>query len=122
MATPEETQMPATTIHLAIQDWIAASNRHNADAYLSFFAEDAVLDDPSVGRAFIGKQGIAEYFQSYFIEYETQTRLVELQEQDGLVHVEVDFAGKFPGGQTGGIFDLAFTQDGLIHHVWADLS
>lgn len=103
-----------------VEEWIAAANTHETDRYLSYFTDDAVLDDPSVGRVFEGREGIADYFESYFIGYHTHTRLVRVDAEDGYLHVEVEFTGDFPGGRTGGIFDLTFAGATLAH-VRADL-
>lgn len=82
---------------------------------------DAILDDPSVGRKFIGHDGIREYFNNYFIGYETQTRLVKLETDDNdAVHLEVEFTGTFPGEKLGGLFEMTF-KDGKIATVIADL-
>lgn len=114
--------MPETTIdHDAlVTQWIAAANSHDTARFLTFFTADAVIDDPSVGDIFDGEEGVGRYFDSYFIGYNTQTRLVRTEPRDGILHVEVDFTGDFPGGQTGGIFDIAFDRD-KISHVRADL-
>jgi ketosteroid isomerase-like protein len=81
-----------------VAEWIAAANSHDIDRYLSFFADDAVLDDPSVGRAFPGKEGVAEYFTAYFIGFDTQTRLLGTEPRGTVLHVEVESTGSFPGG------------------------
>jgi len=105
-----------------ITSWLEATNSHRADAYLAFFTKDAVLDDPSVGEVFKGRSGIKKYYDSYFIGYNTQTELVSIEPRAEFVHVEVNFTGDFPGGQTGGIFDMTFAPDGLISHIRADLT
>ena len=104
-----------------IERWIAAMNTHDAADFLMFFTDDAVLDDPSVGRRFEHREGIKEYFDAYFVGYNTQTRLVRMTSEGSHAHVEVDFTGDFPGGQTAGIFDVTFTADklSLVH---ADLA
>lgn len=104
-----------------IRKWIAISNTHDKAKYLAFFTDDAVLDDPSVGRKFKGKTGIGKYFDAYFIGYNTKTRLVSIEPEDGHLHVEVHFTGDFPGGKTGGIFDLTFKGE-KISFVHADLA
>jgi ketosteroid isomerase-like protein len=114
--------MPVTEHDTSIAEWIAAMNTHDSAAYLAFFTDDAVLDDPSVGEVFEGHAGINEYFQSYFVGYNTQTRLLSTEPRDGHVHVEVEFTGKFPEGRIGGIFDLTLTAEQKITHVRADLS
>jgi uncharacterized protein (TIGR02246 family) len=114
--------MPTTTEqHAVVEDWIAAIDSHDLERYLAHFTEDAVLEDPSVGSRFVGRDGIAQYFRSYFIGYNTRTRLLRTETQGEMLHVEVDFTGDFPGGQTGGIFDLTFDGD-RIAAVTADLA
>ncbi|MFJ4849409.1 MULTISPECIES: nuclear transport factor 2 family protein [unclassified Streptomyces] len=118
--------MPTVDHQDIITEWIAASNTHDAGTYLKFFTEDAVLDDPSVGRTFDGVAGIKEYFDAYFIGYRTTTRLqsvtpVPAATGAGYLHVEVDFTGDFPGGHTGGTFDITFSGD-KIAHIRADLT
>lgn len=103
-----------------LDGWLDATNSHNVDRYLAFFTEDAVLDDLSVGRTFEGREGIAEYYDAYFIGYQTTTRLVSTEDRDGTLHVEVLFTGTFPGGETGGVFDIRFDGD-RIEHIRADL-
>ncbi|WP_458844594.1 nuclear transport factor 2 family protein [Flavobacterium hauense] len=108
-------------IHTFINDWIAAGNAFDVEQYLEFYWADAILDDPSVGRKFIGHEGIKDYFQDYFIGYNTQTRLVHLQIKDDIfVHLEVEFIGDFTEGSIGGMFDLTF-KNNKIAFVKADL-
>ena len=108
-------------IQTIIGDWITAGNAFDTDKYLSFYAEDAVLDDPSVGKKFNGHKGIKTYFDSYFIGYNTQTKLVRLDTTgDNTAHIEVQFTGDFPEGEIGGTFDLAF-KTGKITFATADL-
>lgn len=113
--------MSSTEHDTTIAEWIAATNTHDSAAYLAFFTEDAVLDDPSVGDVFEGRTRINEYFQSYFIGYDTQTRLVSTEPREGYLHVEVEFTGSFPERRIGGIFDVTLTPERLIQHVRADL-
>jgi ketosteroid isomerase-like protein len=103
-----------------ISDWIAATNSHDTARFLTFFTPDAVLEDPSVGEVFEGHEGVGQYFDSYFVGYNTQTRLVRMEPRDGILHIEVDFTGDFPGGQTAGTFDITLVGD-MISHVRADL-
>lgn len=101
-------------------DWIATGNSYDTEKYMQHYLKDAVLDDPSVGKKFIGQKGIREYFTSYFIGYKTQTRLVKLTTQDNKAYMEVEFTGEFPEGKLGGSFDFTF-KDGKIATVKADL-
>lgn len=72
------------------------------------------------GRVFDGAAGIGEYFESYFVGYETHTRLVRVDDEGDHLHVEVEFTGSFPGGRTRGVFDLTVVGAKLAH-VRADL-
>jgi ketosteroid isomerase-like protein len=104
-----------------LKAWIAAANAYDTDQYLSFYLTDAVLDDPSVGRKFTGHKGIKTYFNSYFIDYKTQTKIIKLNiENEDRAHVKVAFSGEFPEGHIRGTFDLVF-RNGKIAHVTADL-
>jgi ketosteroid isomerase-like protein len=101
-------------------DWLEISNSYNTENYLAKYQEDAVFDDPSVGRKFIGHEGIREYYTSYFIGYKTQTKLVKLDIQENNAHLEVEFTGEFPEGKIGGTFDFTF-QNEKIATIKADL-
>lgn len=107
-------------IETFLLDWIDAGNSYNAERYLEKYLEDAVLDDPSVGRKFEGHKGILDYYTRYFIGYETQTRLTKLDIKENRAYLEVEFTGTFPEGKIGGMFDITF-KDGKIATVKADL-
>jgi len=108
-------------IKTLINDWITASNAFDTKKYLELYLDDAVLDDPSVGRKFVGHEGIKEYFQSYFIGYNTRTEVVKLKIHDEQhAHLEVKFTGDFPEGTIWGTFDFAF-KNKKIETVKADL-
>lgn len=104
-----------------IKDWITAGNQYDTNTYLGFYQPDAVLKDPSVGNTFKAHKGIKHYFDSYFIGYQTQTRLVKLTIHDEAhAHLQVEFTGEFPEGKIGGVFDFTF-REGKIAYVKADL-
>jgi len=108
-------------IKLFIDDWLSLSNAYDTEKYLEKWHKVAVLDDPSVGQVFKGHSGIKKYFESYFIGYKTQTRLIKLEIiADNEAHIEVEFTGEFPGNKIGGIFDFTF-KDGKIEKAKADL-
>jgi len=107
-------------IEKLIKDWIAVANSYDTEKYLEFYLIDAVLDDPSVGRKFIGHDGIKDYFVSYFIGYQTQTELKKLETKDNSAYLEVEFTGEFPEGKIGGRFEFTFKDD-KIEFVKADL-
>lgn len=107
-------------IQTFIQDWLASGNAYDTDTYLNKYNENAVLNDPSVGRKYIGRQEIKDYFTSYFIGYKTQTKLVKLTTDKNKAYLEVLFTGTFPEGTIGGTFDFTF-KNGKIATVTADL-
>jgi ketosteroid isomerase-like protein len=104
-----------------IENWLTVSNNYDTEKYLDFFLTEAVLNDPSVGREFKGHNGIRNYFESYFIGYQTQTKIVKLDIKDeNHAHLEVEFTGNFPEGVIGGMFDFTFEND-KIAFIKADL-
>jgi ketosteroid isomerase-like protein len=50
-------------IEAFLADWIKTGNDFDTKKYLGFYLDDALLDDPSVGRKFSGHNGIKEYFE-----------------------------------------------------------
>ena len=107
-------------IETFIKNWIAVSNSYDTKKYLEFYNEETMLDDPSVGRKFVGKDGIKEYFVSYFIGYKTHTELRKLEIKENSAYLEVEFTGDFPEGKIGGSFDFTF-KNNKIDFVKADL-
>ncbi|OCB78314.1 hypothetical protein B0A79_12245 [Flavobacterium piscis] len=108
-------------IEKIIDQWILASNNYDTEKYLEFYDNEAVLDDASVGRKFVGIKGIRNYFESYFIGYQTQTKKVNLKvKDDANAYLEVLFLGDFPEGEIGGFFDFKF-ENGKIIFISADL-
>src|SRR3546814_5381444 len=97
-------------------------NTSDIATYLSYFTADAVLHDPSVGERFVGHEGIGEYFTRYFVAYNTTTRLLRVTPRDSQFHVEVHFSGDFPGGQTGGLFDVSVKggKNSFVHEIGRD--
>jgi len=82
---------------------------------LEKYLKNAVLDDPSVGKVFNGHAGIRKYFGDYFINYQTQTGLIELDIiNDNEAHMEVEFTGEFPGNKIRGTFDFIFKSNKII--------
>lgn len=103
-----------------IADWLKWSNAFDTEQYLTMYCQDAILDDPSVGKKFIGHKGIKEYFTSYFIGYKTKTKLIKLTTRTHAAHLEVEFTGEFPEGKIEGTFDFTF-KEGKIATVKAYL-
>lgn len=104
-----------------IQEWIKVSNSYDIEKYLSMFNSDAILNDPSVGKKFKAHKGIRQYFETYFIGYNTQTALRRLTiKSEAEAFVEVEFKGDFPGSILDGSFEIRFEHE-KISFVKADL-
>lgn len=104
-----------------INDWIEAGNTFDTEKYLGFYLADAVLEDPSVGRKFSGQKEVEEYFNSYFIGYNTHTEIVRLDISDeNQVYLEVKFTGDFPEQEIGGSFEITI-KNSKISYLKADL-
>lgn len=103
-----------------VAGWLAAGNRFDKNQYLTYYTDEAKLEDISLGTTFVGHEGIGAYFTEYFIGYETQTRLLKLNIGTNTAKLEVEFTGSFPERQIGGKFELRF-RDGKIDRATADL-
>ena len=104
-----------------IASWIEATNSYDTARYLSYFSDGAVLDDPSVGGEHNGLNRIQEYFESWFVGLNTQTRLLDVTLQDDRYRVEVHFTGDFPEGEADGVFVITF-EGNRFSRVWAELA
>lgn len=108
-------------IHDFISNWAEAGNAFDTNKYLNFYDRDAILDDPSVGKKFSGHEEIKEYFDNYFIGYNTHTEIVQLKIIDEHhAYLKVKFTGDFPEGTIGGTFEFTF-NNGKISYLKADL-
>ena len=98
-----------------IKDWISSMNAYDTKTFLEKWHKTAVLDDPSVGQVFKGHSGIKKYFESYFIGYKTQTRLLKLNMiGENAADIEVEFIGEFPEGRINGTFHLTFQESKIV--------
>lgn len=103
-----------------IERFIQTANAFDIEAALSLFAADAVIDDVSVGDAFVGRDGVRLYLDRFFVGYNTASRLLSLEEPDEFhAVVRLDFTGDF--GHETGILKMAINSDGLIEQIDADL-
>lgn len=103
-----------------VETFIRAANAFDVAAALSLFSTDAVIDDVSVGDAFVGSDGIRDYLERFFVGYDTSSKLLSLEQLDGLhANVRLDFTGDF--GHEIGILKITINPDGLIERIEADL-
>ncbi len=103
-----------------VQQFIKAINQFDVKTALTLFANDAVIDDISVGRKFKNKAGVQTYLDTYFVGYKTKTKLESLKLVDKTHAIaQVDFAGDF-GHETGAL-KFTINVDGLIVLIDAHL-
>lgn len=103
-----------------VESFIATANAFDVEGALSLFAPDAVIDDVSVGDAFVGRAGVRIYLERFFVGYNTASRLLSIETLDAFnANVRIDFRGDF--GHEIGILKIATSSDGLIGRIDADL-
>ena len=103
-----------------VEKFIQTANAFDIDGALSLFAPDAVVEDVSVGHAFVGRENIRDYFERFFVGYNTASRLLSLQQPDDhTAIIRLDFTGNF--GHEIGILNITINADGLIERIDADL-
>lgn len=103
-----------------VESFIATANAFDVEGTLSLFAPDAVVDDVSIGDAFVGRTGVRVYFERFFVGFNTASRLLSIETLDAFnADVRLDFTGDF--GREIGILKIATGSDGLIEHIDADL-
>ena len=112
MAQNEDKGMKEISIEKIIRQFINATNEFDVRAALELFADDAVIDDVSVGKKYKNIAGVRKYLGKFFVGYHTVTRLESLVLNDRDATAHVDFTGDF-GHETGGL-NVTINSDGLI--------
>lgn len=112
--------MKKVSVRKVVQQFINATNEFDVKAALALFADDAVIDDVSVGEKFKKIAGVRKYLEKFFVGYHTVTKLESLKVlNDRNAKAQVDFTGDF-GHETGGL-NFTFNSDGLIMAIDAHL-
>ena len=103
-----------------IQQFIEATNAFDVDTALALFADDAVIDDVSVGEKFSNTAGIRTYLEKFFVGYHTVSKLKSVEVLDDRhVKARLDFTGDF--GHETGVLNVTTNANGLIVAVDAYL-
>jgi hypothetical protein len=103
-----------------VNKFIRLANAFDIEGTLALFTPDAVIDDVSVGSAFIGTEGIRRYLEQFFVGYKTASKLLSLEQAHDLVAlVRLDFTGTF--GHEIGSLKIQANAAGLIERIDADL-
>jgi ketosteroid isomerase-like protein len=112
--------MEKKTIEEAVRQFINAANEFDVETALQLFAENAIIDDESVGDKFQNATGVRKYLETFFVGYKTVTKLESLEViNPNYAKAKVDFKGNF-GHETGGL-NITLNQDGLIEVIDAYL-
>ena len=102
------------------ESFLRCTNAFDLDGALRLFTPDAIIDDVSVGDAFVGAKGIRRYLEQFFVGYKTASRVLSSKQLDDSKTVaRVDFTGDF--GHEIGTLKFAVNADGLIERIDADL-
>lgn len=103
-----------------VDTFIRTANAFDVEGAMVLFTFDAVIDDVSVGDAFVGIEGIRLYLEKFFVGYKTTSKLLSLRQLDNSnAIVRLDFMGDF--GHEIGTLKITINSDGLIQRIDADL-
>lgn len=104
-----------------ITNFINAANNYDTQGFLATFSNDAIIKEDSLGKLLVGKNEIQHYFESYFIDYQTQTEILTYTTSENIIDMKVLFTGNFPGGEINGLFKFSLNDEGQISNLEADL-
>lgn len=103
-----------------VDTFIRTANAFDVDGAVALFASEAIIDDVSVGDAFVGTEGIRLYVERFFIGYKTASKLLSLEQLDDFsASARLDFTGDF--GHEIGTLKITINSEGLIERIDADL-
>jgi hypothetical protein len=103
-----------------IDKFIQTTNSFDVEEALALFTADAVIDDVSVGDAFVGTAGIRLYLMQFFVGYKTASTILSIEQLNEFAAVvRVDFTGDF--GHEVGSLKFKTNSARLIERIDADL-
>lgn len=103
-----------------VDTFIRTANAFDVDGAVALFASEAIIDDVSVGDAFVGTEGIRLYVERFFVGYKTASKLLSLEQLDDFsASARLDFTGDF--GHEIGTLKITINSEGLIERIDADL-
>jgi hypothetical protein len=103
-----------------VDTFIRTANAFDVDGAVALFASDAIIDDVSVGDAFVRTEGIRLYVERFFVGYKTASKLLSLERLDDFnASLRLDFTGDF--GHEVGTLKITINSEGLIERIDADL-
>ncbi len=103
-----------------VLNFIKSSNMLDVNMYLSSFSDTAMIEEKSINNDLYGKEEIRRYFQDYFINYHTQTEVLNYKVKESYLKMRVQFKGDFTGNEVVGLYKF-FIEDKRIVKLIADL-
>ena len=92
---------------LIIRKYVEASNRHDVQAILSCFSNDAVVHDE--GEALHGRKAIEGWIAKTIEKYKFRIKPLSLRDEESQVVVTIQVSGTFPGSPV--MLDYKFKVD-----------
>lgn len=103
-----------------IKSFLQSINAFDVDGALALLEADAVIDDISVGEAFVGTDGVRAYLEQFFVGFHTASKLLSLAPQGELAAIaRIEFTGDF--GHEIGTLGITLGVNGRIARIDADL-
>lgn len=95
-------------LHITLERYFTATNRHDVGGMTADLAEDAVVKDE--GREYRGVPAIREWTKETLRKYKPQVEPKKVTREAGSTAVSVDVSGDFPGSPV--TLTYRFTLDG----------
>src|SRR5262249_44099269 len=95
-----------------IQKYVEASNRHDVQAILSCFSDDAVVHDEGETRH--GKEAIENWIAATIEKYKFQFKPLSVKGEEPRVVVVVEVSGAFPGSPVTLDYHLTLERDKIL--------
>jgi hypothetical protein len=89
---------------------ITCLNEGLVEESLTYFAEDAVVEDQPEKKSYFGKEDIREFLKQTFIQLNLYTEIVEEYEHEKRLIIKVKVSGDFPGKIFRGIYKVEFKE------------
>ena len=97
-----------------IAHWLTVSNNFDTEEYIKIYDADAVLNDTTVSETYYGHKGIRNYFEEFFIGYNTKTTIVDITFKNANeVYINAVFDGN-SFSKLKGVFELTFLEDKIV--------
>ena len=100
------------TLPEIIQEYVDASNRHDAKAILACFLNDAVVHDE--GKEFRGVEMIEDWILKTIEKYKFHFKALSVKEEEPGVVVAIEVSGTFPGSPVAPDYHFTLERDKIL--------